>query len=60
MFKKIALLTEFLFNSHANPWKKKFLELILMYRLFVAATLPNLGITQHDSWGTHFLVPSFG
>jgi len=23
-----------------------------MYRLFVAATLPNLGITQNDSWGT--------
>jgi len=40
--------------------KKNFLELIPMYRLFVAATLPNLGITQHDSWGTHFLVPSFG
>jgi hypothetical protein len=33
-----------------------FLELIPMYRLFVAATLPKLGITQNDSWGTQFLV----
>jgi len=35
---------------------KIFLELIPMYRLFVAAKLPNLGITQNDSWGTQFLV----
>jgi len=36
--------------------EKIFLELIPMYRLSVAATLPNLGITQNDSWGTQFLV----
>jgi hypothetical protein len=40
--------------------EKFFLELIPMYRPFVAATLPNLGITQQDSWGTQFLVSSFG
>jgi hypothetical protein len=66
MLRKIVFLTELLlkkkdFNNVTDMRinGKIFLELFPMYELFVAATFPNLGNTQHDSWETQFFVSSF-